>query len=87
VLVTKLQDKYELLVEQEDQLLTSLRTTATYENAIFQITDEQAAEIDLPTAEKIIDKIHEYTEELRLDLLYVRLEKSHIAGMLKQTAF
>jgi hypothetical protein len=87
VLVTKLQDKYELLVEQEDQLLTSLRTTATYENAIFQITDEQAAEIDLPTAEKIIDKIHEYTEELRLDLLYVRLEKSQIAGMLKQTAF
>ncbi|WP_342562782.1 hypothetical protein NST84_24885 [Paenibacillus sp. FSL R7-0345] len=85
--MTILQDKYESLVEQEDQLLTSLRTTAAYENAIFQITHEQAAEIHLPTAEKIIDKIHEYTEELRLDLLYVRLEKSHVAGMLKLTAF
>ncbi|WP_310551907.1 hypothetical protein [Paenibacillus glufosinatiresistens] len=85
--MTILQDKYESLVEQEDQLLTSLRTTATYENAIFQITHEQAAKIHLPTAEKIIDKIHEYTEELRLDLLYVRLEKSHVAGILKLTAF
>lgn len=85
--MTILQDNYDLLVEQENQLLTSLRTTAAYENAIFQITHEQAAEIDLPTAEKIIDKIHEYTEELRLDLLYVRLEKSHVAGMLKLTAF
>ncbi|MEK4852807.1 hypothetical protein NST04_23350 [Paenibacillus sp. FSL H7-0756] len=85
--MTILQDNYDLLVEQENQLLTSLRTTAAYENAIFQITHEQAAEIHLPTAEKIIDKIHEYTEELRLDLLYVRLEKSHVAGMLKRTAF
>ncbi|MHA6532310.1 hypothetical protein [Paenibacillus sp. BAC0078] len=85
--MTILQEKYELLVEQEDQLLSSLRTTTAYENAIFQFTLEQAAEIDLPTAEKIIDKIHEYTEELRLDLLYVRLEKSHVAGLLKQTAF
>lgn len=84
--MTILQDKYELLVEQEDQLLTSLRTTTAYENAMFQITEEQAAEIHLPTAEKIIDKIHEYTEELRLDLLYVRLEKSQVAGMLKLTA-
>ncbi|AKG34404.1 hypothetical protein [Paenibacillus durus] len=84
--MTILQDKYELVVEQEAQLLTSLRTTTAYENAIFQITHKQAAEIDLPTAEKIIDKIHEYAEELRLDLLYVRLEKSHVAGMLKLTA-
>ncbi|MBW4085843.1 hypothetical protein, partial [Paenibacillus sp. S150] len=84
--MTILQDKYESLVEQEDQLLTSFRTTAAYENAMFQITHEQAADIHLPTAEKIIDKIHEYTEELRLDLLYVRLEKSHVAGMLKLTA-
>jgi hypothetical protein len=87
VFVRILQDKYKLLVEQEDKLLTSLRTTTAYENAIFHITHDQAVEIDLPTAEKIIDKIHEYTEELRLDLLYVRLEKSQIAGMLKQTAF
>ncbi|MEK8129906.1 hypothetical protein WMW72_18545 [Paenibacillus filicis] len=76
-------ERYESLVEQEDKRLQQVQTSEALTMVILDYTYERAMDLDLLTAEELLGRVHRYTEELRLSLLHLRLEKAYVAGRLK----
>ncbi|WP_010493137.1 hypothetical protein [Paenibacillus elgii] len=77
-----LQSKYETLLEEERLLAEKIGSCEECVEVILDYIAKKADTIHVLTAEEIVSAVHAIGEDLRTELLYVKLERNIVSNKL-----
>ncbi|MEO3945788.1 hypothetical protein [Gorillibacterium sp. CAU 1737] len=80
--MTRTYDVYEKLVDEEDELLARIKLCEGCQWSVLEYVSRQG-ELGKAIGEEIVTNIHQIEQDLRTELLHLRLEKGFLAEAMK----
>lgn len=81
-----LAEKYEKVVEMENDLINRIATCDACLTALFEFTYYQGRQHNRLTLEDIVSALHTVSTDLRTELVHVQLEKAFLSGEMRHRA-